>query len=67
MSPGRRKLIEKLIEDRELPEEVISTLELFVSGDLELSEEQYPQLVKALLRSEDDGEGTHKLGGIIFR
>jgi hypothetical protein len=67
LTPGRRKLIEKIIEDREFPEEVISALELFLSGELELDDEQYPTLVRALLRSPDDEDATHKIGGIIFR
>lgn len=67
MTPGKRKLIKKIIEDRELPEEVCKVLELMMSGELELSDEQYPELTKALLRSEDDGLGRYKIGGIIFR
>lgn len=67
LSPGKRKLLERILEHRELPPEVLEALELFLSGELELDDKQYPELTKALLRAEDDGEGEHKVGGIIFR
>lgn len=67
MEAGRRKLVEKIIADRELPPEVIQTLELIMSGELQLTDDQFPELTRALLKAEDVGDGPHKIGGIIFR
>lgn len=67
MLPGRRALLEKIVEARELPEEVLDAIQLFLDGKLELNEEQYPQLVRVLMKAPDDGEGPRRIGGILFR
>lgn len=61
---GQRRLLELLMETRELDPEVIAAVELLLKEDL-LEEEQVVDLVSALMEAEEDTSSGQHVGGII--
>lgn len=64
MKLGQKKLLELLLEDRELEPEVVAAVQLLLKEDL-MEDEQVIDLVTALMQAEEDEDSGMRVGGII--